>query len=222
MKHLLTALLLLTALVGCGDSDYSSGGETTSNATSSNSTSNGTASNATSNGTASNATSNGTSNGTIREPLKHRPDEVACDDFRSSEPVEGDFIEGECERHEDCQDGANGRCVINRDFAMCTYDQCFADADCGDSVCRCGDDQGYGPNVCLNVGNCLVDSDCGDGGYCSPTFGECGDYSGVIGFYCHTAEDACIDDADCGGGSNYCAFNPSVGRWMCSDSHCAG
>ncbi|HEY2902752.1 MAG TPA: hypothetical protein VGL59_19380, partial [Polyangia bacterium] len=69
-----------------------------------------------------------------------------------------------------------------------------------------------------------VDADCGGNGYCSPTvdFG-CGQFIGVVGYYCHTGEDTCTNDADCtnsGGGD--CRYNPAVGNWSCVKSVCAG
>jgi hypothetical protein len=82
---------------------------------------------------------------------------------------------------------------------------------------------GYsGTNVCKG-GNCRTDKDCGAGGYCSPSFGSCGAYLGVVAYYCHTPKDKCVDDADCaaqGGGD--CRYNPVMGAWMCETSACAG
>ncbi|MEL6178905.1 MAG: hypothetical protein AAFS10_08120 [Myxococcota bacterium] len=215
MRYLTISVFVLVLLAACGDEDYTNPATTTAEVES-----NGTTpiSNTTTT-TASNTTSSTSNTVVVREPLKHRPEPVPCDDFRNTD-LPSDIVEGECQSHEDCPDGANGRCTENRGYSFCTYDQCFTDAECGDSVCRCGDDQGFGPNVCLNAGNCAVDSDCGVGGYCSPSFGDCGNYGGVIGFFCHTPEDACIDDVDCEGG--YCAYNPNTGRWMCSNSECAG
>ena len=102
---------------------------------------------------------------------------------------------------------------------------CRSDSDCGGFVCECEGGFRSDYDVCLRSGNCLVDSDCGDGGYCSPTFGDCGSYSGTVAYYCHTPDDDCLDDTDCGDGSDwgpYCAYNLIAGRWTCSDSHCAG
>ena len=109
---------------------------------------------------------------------------------------------------------------------VCMYDQCTRDVDCEEGgVCECGKGLG-GTNVCLNDSGCQVNADCGVAGYCSPTFGDCGDYSGVIAYQCHTPQDECIDDADCGADENgwgsYCAYSPRSGRWQCEDSHCAG
>jgi hypothetical protein len=140
----------------------------------------------------------------------------------------------ECRTHDDCPDsdsGKNGRCVGNgHDGWRCTYDLCTTDEECfavtmgRRSVCECEGGFRSDANTCLS-GNCLTDAECGDN-YCSPSFGECGAYGGVSYYYCHTAEDECVDDADCiGTGTSrqpYCAYSPFAGRWVCSDVHCAG
>jgi hypothetical protein len=77
-----------------------------------------------------------------------------------------------------------------------------------------------GFNICL-TGNCRVDADCGPGGFCSPTWDlACGQSNGVVGYYCHTPRDTCVDDIDCVDGTKagYCAW--SVDRWRCSYSVC--
>lgn len=173
---------------------------------------------------------------TTREPLEHRPAEVTCDHTRagaadmmpSSAPAAGaggaPEPPVECTVDADCTAGDNGRCEDLRGLKMCTYDQCFADADCpGAGPCGCESGFWSDWNKCL-AGNCQVDADCGPGGYCSPSFGECGNYSGVIAYYCHTKSDACVDDADCvdGPGPGYCMFRPEVAHWACSYSHCVG
>ncbi len=166
---------------------------------------------------------------TARVPERHRPEALACDDVRSEsfdpppKDAPDDFVA--CRSHAECQEGTNGRCVGNgHDGWYCTYDLCFEDAACGGFVCECGGGFRADNNVCLTRGDCLVDADCGapGQGFCSPSLGDCGFYSGVIAYYCHTPEDECIDDADCGGGDNYCAYDPNVGRWLCSNSQCAG
>jgi hypothetical protein len=145
-----------------------------------------------------------------------------------------------CKQDSDCQPGgtgANGRCVPMPRFpgCQCSFDQCFADADCPtNGVCECRTVAAGGgaarpaptsPNVC-KVGKCRVDQDCGGAtgtGYCSPSLGPCGNYGGVVGYFCHTTKDKCTDDADCkahGGGD--CRFNATVGAWACETSQCAG
>lgn len=128
--------------------------------------------------------------------------------------------------------GSNGRCVGNpHDGCRCSYDACVDDRGCtagGPCACRLATRGAAGANVCL-PGNCQVDADCGAGGYCSPTFGSCGEYSGVVGYRCHTRQDECLDDEDCAGGDAgflgqrpYCMYAPEVGHWRCSNSACAG
>jgi hypothetical protein len=77
-------------------------------------------------------------------------------------------------------------------------------------------------NVCKQ-GNCRTDADCGAGGYCSPTLGSCGNYGGVVGYYCHTKRDTCVDDGDCTkNGATDCRFDQVSGAWACAGSQCAG
>lgn len=160
-----------------------------------------------------------------RIPLKHRPVAEACDQSRAPGVTPDEGGQYSCWEDSDCQEGHNGRCIGNgHDGWYCTYDRCFADDGCDEGVCQCGGGFRSDHNVCLG-GNCRINADCGPGGYCSPSFGDCGDYFGVEAYYCHTAEDECIDDEDCGDGDgwgSYCAFNPGRGLWSCSDSQCAG
>ena len=166
----------------------------------------------------------------IAPPKAHRAAGAMCDDQRSSReptpdgPVDGEYIQ--CDSHDDCTSGENGRCTGNsHDGWYCTYDACSEDSGCGTGkVCLCSGGWRSDHNVCVS-GNCQTDADCGDTGYCSPTQGDCGEYGGTVGFYCHTCEDECVDDTDCGDGDPWgstCRYNPSAGKWTCSDSQCAG
>jgi hypothetical protein len=69
-------------------------------------------------------------------------------------------------------------------------------------------------NTCVQ-GNCRVDSDCGPG-YCSPSVDSNG-CTGLVGYYCHTPSDECIDDADCSmkNGPMGCMYSTAQGRWTC-------
>jgi hypothetical protein len=169
----------------------------------------------------------GTPDSGLRTPERHRPTATMCDDQRSSAPPDiPDPNPGppyvSCTAHADCTEGANGRCIGNgHDGWYCSYDACFQDSDCT-YVCLCEGGFRSDANACMQSGNCKVDADCGGGGFCSPTYGRCGDYSGTVAFYCHTAQDDCVDDTDCGGYPNYCAYDPVVGKWTCKDDHCAG
>jgi hypothetical protein len=177
----------------------------------------------------------GAGGATPREPTKHRATATDCDHARPSNdpgaPTDPDAPRVQCRAHTDCTAGENGRCVGNgHDGWGCTYDSCFADSDCaagtGESrVCACEGGSRSDNNVCLR-GNCRLDADCGEAGYCSPSFGDCGNFFGVVGYYCHTNTDECVNDADCTQGGTlpqaYCAFMPTVGRWKCSNSNCVG
>jgi hypothetical protein len=123
-----------------------------------------------------------------------------------------------CTTQTECSAIPNSRCASNdggQKF-FCRVDECFADADCeGGDVCQCPGDGGGLGSRCL-PGNCRVDADCGAGGFCSPSHDDCGRFSGFDGYYCHTAQDECNSDADCG--SEYgdlCIYEPQAGRWVC-------
>ncbi len=121
--------------------------------------------------------------------------------------------------------GANGRCINQGGPAgcFCTYDSCDGDIDCpSGQTCGChGSPYTYGVgNTCV-PGNCRVDADCGTGGYCSPSPAmPCDmtgwDYCQDIGYYCHTPNDRCINDSDCGAGPGLgCVYSASDGEWEC-------
>jgi hypothetical protein len=169
--------------------------------------------------------------------LTHRVEASSCEASVVPNPNDGPTIwEGysgpiHCRKNSECTAGENGVCQGNpHDGYGCTYDTCFDDGVCGGKVCECDGKTRSGRNVCLSEGNCRVDSDCGEGGACSPSFGGCGSYTGVVGYYCHTAQDECVNDDDCVGtppagplqGTPYCAYSPTAGRWGCSTSQCAG
>ena len=166
----------------------------------------------------------------LPEPEQHRPSAAACSEDRApAGRPEGEGADwSSCTTDAECTEGTNGRCTGNsHDGWQCTYDQCFADDECGGSVCACDGGWRSGANVCLG-GDCQTDADCGEGGFCSPSYGDCGEYGGVVAYYCHTCEDECYDDSDCGedpngwGGPGYCMFNPTEGHWMCGYQQCAG
>lgn len=163
----------------------------------------------------------------IVEPANHRPTAESCDRERPTGDLSSipDGSTQSCNTHEECTEGENGRCTTpGRDWWECTYDQCFADADCGTTVCACEGGWGTDNNVCRQ-GNCQVDADCGAGSFCSPSFGDCGDYSGVVAFYCRTCEDECVNDSDCQDpslGAGYCAYMADRAHWACSWSQCVG
>jgi hypothetical protein len=114
---------------------------------------------------------------------------------------------------------------------VCNYDDCFADNACAmGQVCVCGSGSGAlgrTPNRCL-TGNCQVDADCGGPRFCSPSLDPtCGTFTGVVGYFCHTPQDTCYVDSDCGppdgsGASGFCAYQPAMGHWACSYGVCSG
>lgn len=162
-------------------------------------------------------------------PAAHRSAATECDHERrpGTSPEPGGGPPATCTTDADCTDGINGRCNGNgHDGWNCTYDRCFADDECsGGGVCECEGGFRSDANVCL-PGDCRTDADCATG-FCSPTLGSCGDYTGTVGWFCHTCEDECVDDSDCAGdggifGAPYCAFDPALGHWACANSHCVG
>jgi hypothetical protein len=100
---------------------------------------------------------------------------------------------------------------------MCTYDTCQHDTDCPSSeTCAChGSTYSGGGNACV-TGNCRVDSNCGVGGYCSPSYATMG-CGGLAGYYCHTPNDLCVNDSDCGtsNGLQVCVYTTATSRWEC-------
>jgi hypothetical protein len=127
-----------------------------------------------------------------------------------------------CSGDSQCTMGTNGRCVESGGGALycaCTYDTCADDAACPTGeTCACHgspyvNNQG---NTCV-PGNCRVDSDCGVGGYCSPSYANMG-CGGLGGYYCHTPQDACINDSDCGSDDESgCMYSTSEARWTCQE-----
>jgi len=170
----------------------------------------------------------GSGGASSREPMQHRATPTTCG-TPSPQPGSGGSSAGAspdeetCKLDSDCTMGKDGRCINGRIGLHCTYNACFADAECGDGqVCLC--EGGMGSGSRCSVPGCRIDADC-PGSWCSPSFGTCGNYSGVIGYQCHGPKDECVDDTDCGDGSfsaPYCAYDPMVAHWVCSASQCVG
>jgi len=99
-----------------------------------------------------------------------------------------------CSSDADCTEGLNGRCYPCETEDLCSYDDCFTDADCtGDMRCVCGVGN-LGANRCLSP----LD-DCG--GRASTT-----SYAYWYGIYpsglaCLTTRDTCRSDSACTGGA---------------------
>lgn len=160
-----------------------------------------------------------------RVPAEHRAAHTACDRADTPAPTTVTHAarmvipEGPaCASKSDCTESPNGRCAAGH----CTYDGCYEDKDCGKGVCTCSQEGKRG--WYCKPGDCSVDGDCGSG-YCSPSVSiTCGSFFGVVGFYCRTAEDECVDDGDCtkdkqGG---YCAFDDKAKHWRCGYGRCVG
>jgi len=167
-----------------------------------------------------------------RVPAQHRPTAIACTPNRPPGQVSGTNAKDAgaevlCSTDSDCQSGVNGRCAVVSFFGNteCTYDECFTDGDCNaaHAVCECAGSGASDNHVCLRTGNCSLDSDCGPAAYCSPSLGDCGHLTGTRGYYCHTPDDECVDDADCardGSTGGYCALSTNARHWKCSTSEC--
>lgn len=169
---------------------------------------------------------------TTRTPKDHRATATVCEVKKPAEnpyiPEAGTGAPTDCHSNAECTTGRNGRCDGNpHDGYRCTYDECYADDECGSKgVCSCNGATRATNNVCIE-GDCRIDADCGSGGFCSPTLGSCGHYGKAVAYYCHTAQDECVDDDDCaasvpGAQKGYCAYEKSVGRWKCSTNECVG
>ncbi len=126
---------------------------------------------------------------------------------------------GDCKTDADCTAAKNGRCQHSpgggprMPWNSCSYDYCFADADCpAGNLCVCNR---QGGNVC-NPSNCRTDADCG-GAQCG--FAPNVKCWGSGGNFCRTAKDRCKDDADCpqptGGGRSSCTFDQDTQAWGC-------
>ena len=157
-----------------------------------------------------------------RVPREHRGSAAVCapNPHAGHEPLQPNRGSAACTTDADCTARPNGICVDRYvgqgDFTVeCQYDGCMSDAECKDGPCMCGGSATV--NKC-GGGRCRVDADCG-GGYCSPSQDEC--HWGLSGWYCHTADDECVDDKDCGSDfDDYCWFDPKKQHWACRHNRC--
>jgi hypothetical protein len=130
-------------------------------------------------------------------------------------------VKDACVKHADCRERGHGRCVHEderetQSFGTkrtipahneCVYDDCTSDDECrrtgeyeprAELVCTCAPER----NTCT-FANCRKDSDC-------PSPFTCGGWH-----YCHSAADACRDDAkDCKSGEN-CVYSWDVKHYIC-------
>ena len=175
-----------------------------------------------------------------RVPLEHRSS-ACCTSPRGPGSTEQPYPPGiaasspdggvACSSDSQCVSGTNGRCFPNEGLVGpggCSYDECATDSDCPSGTpCGCRASPGdNAANVCAPGGNCVVDSDCGPGGYCSPSREDC---NGPSPYFCHTALDACVNDADClsvDAGANFgitsklCSYDHESHYWSCKQFVC--
>jgi hypothetical protein len=165
-----------------------------------------------------------------RVPQNHRSAAETCVAERGTLPVPDSCLADSgsqftrCLSDSDCRAGSNGRCSARPTTCItnCSYDSCSADSDCGVHVpCHCRTSPtDFSNSWCVSGSNCAIDSDCGPGGYCSPSLvGILGGCTGCgTGYFCHTASDRCVDDADCTSrNSTTCAYNVPSGSWTCAE-----
>jgi hypothetical protein len=147
----------------------------------------------------------------LHPPAAHREAPLACNTDRGALPIPTPSPSPTCT-------GLNAfRCVTPGGIGdRCVSDTCATDDDCSATdqrpgVCVCNSN--CGRNACF-FGNCAVDSDCGSGRYCSFSSGR---VTCTAGYYCHTANDECADDADCNG--DVCYYGGD--HWKCGNYDCA-
>ena len=206
-----------------GGSSSSSGGSSSSSGGSSSSSGGSSSSSGSSSG-GSSSSSGSSSGGTGRVPLNHRPDDSACGQpAAAGDCPGGGGPPGNCDADQQCTSGSDGRCIQQTGGiptgCVCTYDACANDSACQTGqTCAChGSPYTYGNGNSCVPGDCRVDGDCGGGGgYCSPSYNvmSCG---ALAGYYCHTPQDTCIDDTDCGSsqGPSVCSYSTATGSWQC-------
>lgn len=164
-----------------------------------------------------------------RVPMNHRPNADQCaapapavNCMGGNGMLGGDFP---CSNDSDCTAGINGRCLHGGGptGCSCSYDACTQDSDCSTGLtCACrGSPYNSIGNTCV-AGDCRVDADCGPAGYCSPVATSAGFCESVVGYYCHTPNDLCVNDSDCpsGNGPNFpsdgfCEYSTTSSRWEC-------
>ena len=181
----------------------------------------------------------------LPEPSEHRAKPVACDHERgpgdamamsfrnphvpietrpggqAGAPAAGNPGLPPCSSDAECaRDGATGRCENVRGSLMCTFDQCSSHDQCAlGQACHCDGNARSDASACLPA-NCRTDADCASG-YCSPSRSLCPEF-GVVGYYCRTCEDECVEDSDCvrDGRRGVCNVHDSSNRFRCNFNEC--
>lgn len=163
----------------------------------------------------------------VRAPKKHRKEHEGCPRADTATatyaPMAPPPLGPPCTTRADCKGMTSPRCAAGH----CVSDACYEDQDCkSGGVCTC--EQSGARGWYCKPGDCAVDADCGANGFCSPTWDMgCGAFFGTVGWYCHTKDDECVDDADCkdsdkSTGPGFCAFDPEKKKWRCGYGHCVG
>lgn len=117
----------------------------------------------------------------------------------------------------DCAEGeVCGQNIYGYTHCEC-YAPCATDADCGaDEVCFCASRPPSSHSI-MYINTCLPSEcdgpdDCG-GERCGVALDVC---RGAASQRCHTPDDTCGDDGDCGGGEQ-CTYDEAEARWTCQE-----
>jgi hypothetical protein len=204
-------LLFVAALIACGG--------TTVGPSNAGSRDGSTGSSGSSSGGSSSGSGGGSSSGSAtRVPLHHRTGDQQCSQPAAAGNCSGGQPPDSCSSDAECTDaGLQARCINDGPLpgCHCTYDQCVHDTDCGGGkACAChGSTYVYDNGNSCVPGDCRVDSDCGTQSYCSPSDNpmSCG---ALAGYFCHTPNDQCVDDSDCGSNAA-CAYDAGAKLWTC-------
>jgi hypothetical protein len=156
-------------------------------------------------------------------PVNHRSTDGAC----QTPPAAGTcsvthVTKPQCTSDAQCTAGVNGRCQQGLQDCSCAYDECGGDADCAAGqtcVCHGSAYAGTSGSACV-TGGCRIDSDCGSGGHCSPA-PRAAVCNGLPQYYCHTPNDACVNDSDCTSLGPDGVCTSAGGKWYCEvQAHC--
>jgi hypothetical protein len=169
------------------------------------------------------STSDGAPPTNVHIPINHRPSDAQC--ATTASPGDCSFNNlgdpSMCSSDSMCTTGTNPRCVVLQGGipdCQCTSDTCQHDTDCPmGQLCACHGSAFLATGNTCYPGNCRIDGDCGTNGYCSPSAGTTG-CGGLVGYYCHTADDTCTDDNDCNAALGVlCEF--TTNHWSCQNAN---
>lgn len=160
--------------------------------------------------------------------LPHRAAPVTCpagERAATTPELEGSTSTGECDRHADCTEGANGRCVAEGNgYRTCLYDECTTSADCSSGAyCLCGEDPavpGYATHTCVE-GDCESDADCPVDQLCLHPQQSINDAPAhSVGPRCTTDQDECRSDeaCTCRDEGEHCGWHERNERFICAET----